>query len=268
MKQPQNQCVRIELVGTVAHVRLNRPDKLNAVSLDLIDDLIEAAEIVRTASDVRVVTLQGEGRAFCAGLDFKSAGKEPSRMKRYLLKVFRRDNHFQRCCMVWRELPIPVIAVIHGHCYGAGAQIAMAADFRIAHPDAQIAIMEAKWGLVPDMSGLVTFPDCLPMDQAKLLSMTADPIDGVTALKHGLVTAVSDDPAALAAAWTTRLLDRSPDALALTKQLFHRTWNAGPRWSMLWETLYQLKLLRGHNHRIARKRGTGEDTDYAPRALR
>ncbi len=268
MQQPQHHCIRIERDGHVAHVWLNRPDKLNAVSLDLIDDLIETAQTIRRTADIRVVVLRGEGRSFCAGLDFKSVGKEPSRMRRYLLKFLRRDNRFQRCCLVWRDLPIPVIAVVRGHCLGAGLQLAMTADFRVAEPDAKFAVMEAKWGLVPDMSATITFPECLAMDHAKLLSMTADPVDADTALQYGLVTAVSDDPDALAAAWTARLLERSPDALSLTKRLFHRTWYRGERWSLLLETLYQLRLFRGRNHRVARKRGSGEQADYMPRDTR
>lgn len=267
MRQPANNCVEIECDGTLAQVRLNRPDKLNAVNLDLIDDLIEAAAIVREDRGVRVVILEGAGRAFCAGLDFKSAGAEPARMRRYFTKFFRRDNHFQRCCLVWRNLPLPVIAVLHGHCLGAGMQIAMAADFRVAHPDATLAIMEAKWGLVPDMSGMVTIPECLPADKAKLLTMTADPVDAVTAERYGLVTEISPEPKDTALAWAARLSERSPDALALTKKLFHRTWFTGDRWSLLWETLYQLRLMRGKNHKIAKQRGAGKNADYAPRQI-
>ncbi|MEM7377687.1 MAG: crotonase/enoyl-CoA hydratase family protein, partial [Pseudomonadota bacterium] len=216
MRQPANECVVIRCDGPVAHVQLNRPDKLNAVSLDLIEDLIDAATIVRGDRSVRCVILEGAGRSFCAGLDFPSAATEPKRLARFFAKVLRRDNHFQRCCMVWRDLPVPVIAVLQGHCLGAGVQIAMAADFRFAKGDLKLAIMEAKWGLVPDMSGLVSFPECVPLDQAKRLAMTADPVDAVTALRHGLVTEVVDDPQAEARALADRLIERSPDALALT----------------------------------------------------
>ncbi|MEM6988235.1 MAG: crotonase/enoyl-CoA hydratase family protein [Pseudomonadota bacterium] len=268
MRQPANACVVIEADGPIVSVRLNRPDKLNAVNLDLIDDLIEAAAIVRADENARVILLEGTGRSFCAGLDFASVAKEPKRMAGYLFKLLRPDNRFQRCCLVWRNLPLPVIAVIQGHCLGAGAQIAMAADFRFANPDLKLAIMEAKWGLVPDMSGTVTFPECMPIDQAKRLSMTAEPVDAGTALTCGLVTEVSETPRDAANALAAQLIERSPDALALTKRLFHRTWFAGSRWSLLWETLYQARLMRGKNHKVARSRATGNDKAYLPRTIR
>lgn len=267
MRQPANQCVSIVTDGSTAHVQLNRPDKLNAINLDLIDDLIEAAAIVRAENTLRVVILEGSGESFCAGLDFQSAGIEPGRLARYLAKILRRENRFQRCCLVWRTLPLPVIAVLQGHCLGGGTQLAMAADFRIAKPDLQIAIMESKWGLVPDMCGTLTFPECMPIDQAKRLAMTADPVDAASAVRYGLVTELCDDPHRAALELAARLVARSPDAIAMTKKLFHRTWFGGTRWSLLWETWYQIRLMRGENHRVAKQRAAGKKRDFSPRRM-
>jgi enoyl-CoA hydratase/carnithine racemase len=143
--------------------------------------------------------------------------------------------------------------VIRGHCFGGGLQLALAADFRFATPDSELSIMEAKWGLIPDMSGSVTLRELLPMDLAKRLTMTAEVFDGTKALEYGLVSGVSDDPLKDAEALAGELIARSPDAVALTKRLFQTTWTRSPR-SALWaESWLQQKLMRGANHKIVRK---------------
>jgi enoyl-CoA hydratase/carnithine racemase len=199
------------------------------------------------------VILAGAGPAFCAGLDFAGVGQDQRAFWRAGLKLPGQLNLFQRACWAWRQLPVPVIAVLHGHCYGGGLQLALAADFRIATPDCQLSIMEGKWGLIPDMTGSVTLRELLPMDVAKRLTMTAETFSGTRALELGLVTEVADDPPAAARELAGELLTRSPDALAATKTLLHRTWSRAPRWAFWTETVLQTRLLTGANHKIARR---------------
>lgn len=247
--------VRDDPAGRVAHVSLNRPDKRNGLDLATLHGLVDTAARIAADPEIRAVILSGEGPAFCAGLDFASVGKEgPLALARAALKLpGQRTNLFQKACWAWRELPVPVIAVLHGQCFGGGMQLALAADFRIAAPDCQLSIMEGRWGLVPDMTGTVTLREILPMDVVKRLTMTADVIDAPQALRYGLVTEVADDPQAAAAALVAQLLPRSPDALALTKRLLHTTWSQSTRRAFWTETWLQARLLRGRNHAIARK---------------
>lgn len=246
--------VRDESGGRVAHVTLNRPEKYNALDLELLHALVDVAGQVAADRSIRAVILAGAGRAFCAGLDFAAVAKAgPLATARGFVKLpGRRTNLFQQACWAWRELPVPVIAVLHGPCFGGGLQLALAADFRFATPDCELSVMEAKWGLIPDMTGSVTLRELVGMDVAKRLTMTAEIVDGRQALAYGLVTGVADDPAKEADALVGQLLTRSPDAVALTKRLFHSTWTQSPRRAFWTETWLQARLMRTANHRVAR----------------
>jgi enoyl-CoA hydratase/carnithine racemase len=145
-----------------------------------------------------------------------------------------------------------VIAAVRGHCYGGGVQIALGADFRVSSPDAQWSVMEAKWGLIPDMSGIRGLAEVVGMDTAKLLTMTGDTISGERAHALGLVTELSDDPMSAAEALAERLMSRSPDSLAATKRLFNNTWHRSPRRTFARERIEQIALLMSHNTKIAR----------------
>ena len=186
--------VLTEIDGQIAYVWLNRPDKLNGVDLELIEELIAAAESLKSNRDVRAVVLQGKGRSFCAGLDFGAAFKDKKKVARFFLAGPRAVNKFQKVTTIWRDLPVPVIAVVHGHCYGAGVQLAAGADFRFTTPDATWSILEAKWGLVPDMGGTVPFGDQMKADDVMRLSMTGEQITGARAAEVGLATEAVDEP--------------------------------------------------------------------------
>lgn len=258
--------VTLDKSGPIAQVRLARPEKLNGLDLPMLRELVDVAREIRRDKSVRAVVLAGEGRAFSAGLDFAAAGKQPLAMARGFLKIPRlqRLNLYQRACWVWRELPVPVIAALHGHCYGGALQLALACDFRIATPDCELSVMEVKWGLVPDMTGSVTLRELMPIDTAKRLTMTAELLSGTQALELGLVSEVADVPLAAAEALAERLIERSPDALAATKRLFHEGWTASERKAFWVESREQLGLLRSENHRRARK-GGGAPESWAER---
>ena len=246
--------VSVEIRDEIAYAKLARSEKYNGLDLDMLDALVEAAKTIRKDRSVRAVILSGEGKVFCAGLDFGKVMKQPARVLKSFAKFgIKHTNLFQEAAWAWRKLPIPVIVVTHGRCYGGGFQIAMAGDFRFSTPDCLFSIMEIKWGLVPDMSGTVSLRELLPMDVAKELTMTGREFDGNEAKALNLVTGVSDEPMAAAEALAASIKTRSPDAIAATKALFEKTWTAGEGEAFAIESKTQFKLLRGKNQREALK---------------
>ncbi|MFS3128249.1 crotonase/enoyl-CoA hydratase family protein [Nocardioides sp. Bht2] len=238
----------------IAHVRLTRPEKLNALTLDTLDQLVETANTLRKDRTLRAVVISGEGDSFCAGLDFATVLKDPRRVASALVPLpWRGTNKFQEACWAWRRLPVPVIAAVHGHCYGGGLQIALAADFRFSTADAQWSVMEAKWGLIPDMSGVQSLSELVGIDVAKRLTMTAAVISGSEASTIGLVTEVAADPEAAAVAFARELATRSPDQLAAAKRLFNTTWRASARRTFSRERWEQYFLLASANTKAARE---------------
>ena len=248
-----NERVKTVVRDGVAYVTLNRADKFNGLDWDMLQGLVAAAKGVRQDKSIRAVILQGDGPAFCAGLDFGSFSKTPLRMIRGFLKYgVKSTNLFQEACWCWRELPVPVLAVLHGRCYGGGMQIALAADFRFATPDCELSILEAKWGLIPDMTGTVTLRELVPIDVAKRLTMTGAMFSGTEAKAMNLVTEVTDDPLAAAEALAAQLKARSPDSVAASKSLFQQTWNVSVNAAFAIESRLQRILIMGRNHKIAR----------------
>src|ERR1700758_412736 len=166
-----NERVSIQVADYVADVRLNRPDKLNAIDPDMFAALSDAATALADRKDVRAVVLSGSGRAFCAGLDLGSldAGMPSSLLDR----THGIANLWQHAVWGWHELPVPVIAAVHGGAFGGGLQIALAADIRIVAPDARLAVMETRWGLVPDMGGIALLRGLVRDDVARDLTYTA-----------------------------------------------------------------------------------------------
>jgi enoyl-CoA hydratase/carnithine racemase len=237
--------------GVVA-VALNRPEKHNGVDWKMLVAWRDAAVQLAADREVRAVILHGEGESFCSGLDFGSFTSTPGRNAQAFMPR-GRANLFQEVCRAWRDIPAPVIAVLHGRCFGAGIQLALAADFRYTTPDCQLSVMEAKWGLIPDMSGSITLRELVGIDQAKLLTFTGRAIDGVEAARIGLVTDVVDDPMAVARSLADEICTRSPDSVAVGKQLLQANWFATERQALARERWLQLGLLVGGNFREAMK---------------
>nr|WP_235700804.1 crotonase/enoyl-CoA hydratase family protein [Corynebacterium auriscanis] len=212
----------------IAYVTLNRPDKLNSLTLPVLDELISIARAIRRDRAIRVVILSGAGGNFSAGLDFASALKSPAKLARtFAPRPWRGTNTFQEAPWAWRRLPIPVIAAVEGYCFGGGVQIAAAADYRFTSADASWSVLEAKWGLVPDMSGIASLKQILPIDTAKRLAMTGEILTGEKAAELGLASEVSSDPIAAAEELAHQLIARSPDSVAYAKRLFDETWAKG-----------------------------------------
>ena len=226
--------VTIELAGGVADVRLNRPEKYNALSRDMFAALGEAGERLAGDPSLRAVVLSGNGRGFCAGLDFDSframsdAGAASRGAAPAPAVAERPDNFFQRSAYTWKRMPVPVIAAVHGVAYGGGFQIALGADLRIARPDARFSILEIQWGLVPDVAITQTVRDVLRLDVAKELVWTGRVVDGKEAQALGIVTRLAEDPLAAAQALAREIAGRSPDAIRAGKRLLEEAWHAEP----------------------------------------
>ncbi|MGL5408438.1 MAG: crotonase/enoyl-CoA hydratase family protein [Shewanella sp.] len=245
-------CVRVTIDEGIAYVQLNRPDKKNAINYLMFKQLDRAIQQIRRDRRVRAVILCGAGGHFSSGLDVKSVMSSPLQAVKLLFKWLPGNaNLAQRVSLGWQRLPVPVIAVLDGCCFGGGMQIALGADIRIASANSQLSIMEAKWGLVPDMAGLVALRQIMPKDQALLLSMTAKVLSGSQALSLGLVTQISDNPLLAAQQLASELGHTSPDALAAIKLSINSSWSARLRSLLSRESLSQIKLLLGYNRKIA-----------------
>ncbi len=249
------ELVTIDIRDGVADVRLNREQKYNALSPEMFTAIIEAGESLALAKDVRAVVLSDNGKGFCAGLDMASfaamadqdTGEERDPTQTLLSRDNRSENFAQRPAMVWKQLPMPVIAALHGVVFGGGAQVALGADIRIAAPDLQMSIMEIKWGLVPDMSITQTLRDLVPLDVAKELTFTGKIFDGQQAATLGLVTRVADDPYAEAMQLARDIADKSPDAIRAAKTLFEEAWHADSRTGLELEASLQGGLIGSSN---------------------
>ena len=253
------QRVRVQVEDHVATVTLARPDKHNALDIPMFDGILAAAEQVRTTRGVRAVVLHGEGPSFCSGLDIVSVmsaqqgveganGGDAGGGGTNLLDV---PNRFQRVAYDWVTLPVPVIAAIHGNCLGGGFQIALGADIRFATPDCRLSVMEAKWGLVPDMSITRTLPRLVGIDVAKELTFTARVFSGEEGAALGVVTHLADDPLAAARELASEIAGRSPDAVRRAKRLFEESWNASAQETLRLEAELQLQLIGSPNQLAA-----------------
>ena len=218
--------VRVQIGASgVATVTMVRADKHNALDQAMFDGLMNAAEQLAGDASVRAVVLHGEGKSFCSGLDVASfMGGRGGTGVLLARDGGRLANFAQRVTYDWSLVPAPVIAAIHGNCFGGGLQIALGADIRIATRDAKLSIMEIKWGLVPDMGITQTLPRLVPIDVAKELTFTGRIVSGSDALALGLVTSTADDPLASALALADEIAQKSPDAVQAAKRLYNETW--------------------------------------------
>ncbi|MGF0317829.1 crotonase/enoyl-CoA hydratase family protein [Nocardia fluminea] len=236
--------ITVRFDGNRAYVELDRPGKHNGLTLEMLRDLVDAARKVAEHKTTRAVILTGNGPSFSSGLDIAAATRNPVAIVReFLPRPLRGTNTFQEACWAWRRLDVPVIAAVHGRCFGGGLQIALAADFRIAAPATEFSVMEAAHGLVPDMTGPATLSQLIGIDKAMLLAMTADPIDADYALRIGLITDVADDPVKAAEALADRVTARDRNAVAAAKHLFDRSWHRNSRATFTAERMAQLPLL-------------------------
>lgn len=232
----------------VAQVRLTRADKMNALDPEMFERIIEAGSALQRMKGLRAVVLSGEGRAFCAGLDTASFARTPSPDEPELTeRTYGNSNKFQQVAMQWRKLPVPVIAAIHGVCFGGGLQIASGADIRIAHPDTRMAIMELKWGLVPDMGGYALWRGLVRDDVLRELIYTNREFSGAEAQSLGLATHVDSEPHARATLIASEIANRNPHAIRAAKRLQAGMIERGTDAILLEESIEQHGIMRTRN---------------------
>jgi enoyl-CoA hydratase/carnithine racemase len=252
--------VRVEVAEHVAVVTLTRPDKHNALDVPMFEGIIGAAEQLRQAPGVRAVILHGDGPSFCSGLDVMSIMSMGGGIDG-MLEPLRGElpNWFQRAAHNWLEVPVPVIAAIHGNCLGGGLQIALGADIRVATPDARLSVMEVKWGLIPDMSITRTLPRLVSIDVAKELTFTGRVFSGSEALALRVVTRVEADPLAAAHDLASQIASRSPDAVRAAKRLYNEAWTGPPQETLALEAALQLNLIGTPNQMAAVSAGVTKE---------
>ncbi|RSM29017.1 crotonase/enoyl-CoA hydratase family protein [Aeromonas salmonicida] len=241
MEKPRVKC---EIRDGIAEVMLARGDKLNALDRSMFGAIDQTLAELQQHKGLRAVILYGEGRAFCAGLDVKSMLKQPVAA----LDILKREadeatNLAQRVAYGWHQLPVPVIAVTQGVCFGGGLQIALGADFRFSTPDCRFSVMEIKWGIIPDMSGCVTLRNLMGVDTAMELAMSGRECDALEAKSLGLVSRVCEDPLTEAREFARTLITKSPDALAGIKQLYQQAWARSDEVMLKEETRLQKQIL-------------------------
>ena len=239
-----SDCVNIAIDGHVAVVTLNRPDKHNAVNLAMFAALADAGEQLAGNRAVRAIVLQGAGPSFCAGIDVSifQPGSDIGADK-LAPGAASPANFFQRAAYIWREVPVPVIAALHGSVFGAGLQIALGADLRYATPQCRLAVMEIKWGIIPDMAISTTLPRLMPIDKIKELAWSGRVLTGEEALALGLVTALHADPAIAALESARQFAARAPSAVRAIKQLFDECGELSTAAALQLEAQLQLALL-------------------------
>lgn len=247
LKPNERVSITVEDNG-VAQVRMIRSDKMNALDQAMFETLIEAGEVLHSMPGLRAVVLSGEGRSFCAGLDLSSMANTNRHDAVPLTeRTHGNCNRPQQVAMLWRKLPVPVIAAVHGVCFGGGLQIASGADIRVVDPTARMAVMELKWGLVPDMGGYALWRGMVRDDVLRELTYTNREFTGEQAGEYGFATIVDPNPVARATAIAADIANRNPHAQRAAKRLFAAYLHAPVDDILMAESIEQQKLIGSKN---------------------
>ena len=241
--------VVVSINAHVAEVMLNRADKFNALDMQMFEALGEAADRLAADAKVRAVVLHGAGANFCAGIDLDVLSDTDTDFGAALRSPIAPSaaNVFQRAAYAWRELPVPVICAVTGVTFGGGMQIALGADIRYAAPDAQMSIMESKWGLIPDMAISTTLRHLVTPDCAKDLAWSGRVFGADEALAMGIITAIADDPLAMARGFARDCAQKSPEAIRGVKALVNGAWQLSEAASLALEAELQGGIIGGEN---------------------
>jgi enoyl-CoA hydratase/carnithine racemase len=231
----------------------------------MFEQIVGAAERLASEPGVRAIVLHGAGPSFCSGLDIGAIIAAGGGLQGLTDRVAGASpNLFQRVAYDWVRIPVPVVAAVHGNCFGGGLQIALGADIRIAAPDARLSVMEARWGLIPDMAITRTLPRLVSIDVAKELTWTGRIFSGEEAHSLGLVTRVASEPLAAATELARAIAARSPDAVRRAKRLYDESWTAGADQSLALEAELQLELIGSPNQLAAVAAGVdGSPAEFA-----
>jgi enoyl-CoA hydratase/carnithine racemase len=251
--------VQVRITGGVADVRMVRADKMNALDAAMFEALVATAKRLGDEKGLRAVVLSGEGRAFCAGLDMGRFAAMKEKGGNGIAGGEARDltarthgiaNFPQMAVWGWRQLPVPVIAAVHGVAFGGGFQLALGADMRFLSADARMSIMEVKWGLVPDMAGTPILASLVRDDILRELTYTGRIFSAQEALSYGLATRICDDPRAAALEVAREIAAKSPDAIRAAKRMLNRL-SVDPAPALLAESIEQQKLIGSPNQQEA-----------------
>ncbi len=243
--------VQLDVKDGIAQVRLARPEKMNALDPAMFEAIAATGAKLKDHPDVRAVVLSGEGPAFCAGLDVErikaaAAGESILPFADLNQRTHGVANWAQHLVWLWRELPVPVIAAVHGVAYGGGFQLALGADMRFLTPDARMSIMEIKWGLVPDMAGTPILASLVRDDILRELTYTGRIFSAQEAMSYGLATRICDDPHKAAMELAHEIAGKSPDAIRACKRMLNKL-SVDPGPALLAESIEQQKLLGSAN---------------------
>ncbi len=237
----------------IADVRLIRTDKMNALDPAMFAGIVEAIETLKAAKGLRAVVLSGEGRAFCAGLDLSNfsapdaGGNNPASGRSLVDRSHGLANQAQYVAWGWREIPAPVIAAGHGVIFGGGLQVFSGADIRFIHPQTRCAVMEMKWGLVPDMAGFPLWRGNVREDVLRELTYTNREFTGAEAQAMGFATQVSNTPLEAALALARTIAAKHPAAMQAAKRLFNAMQDATDAELLMMESEEQQKIIRTPN---------------------
>lgn len=248
----------------IAIITLNRPQCKNAMSFQMMHDLIAVAQSCRRKRELRAVVLHGSAHTFCSGLDLADLKNAANRKAIFWQLIKPTRSLYQSAALVWRDLPLPVIAAVEGHALGAGLQLALGTDYCIAAPNSQWAIREAHWGIIPDMGLSLTSRGRIRADHLAALTYSADLFSGEAAEQYGFVSELSAEPLDRALALAQAFSQRSPDALLAAKRLIQK--RHGGDMCLLWrEKYWQIKLLLGKNQAHALHKSQDTRASFLPR---
>ncbi|MFA9290084.1 MAG: crotonase/enoyl-CoA hydratase family protein [Solirubrobacteraceae bacterium] len=253
--------------NNIVEVKLNRPEKKNSINFSMIKELIKVGKNLAKEKNIKAIILTGGNEFFSSGIDVTEFNNKNNFLFTFLQFFKPGKNAFQKVNLIWREIPIPVIAAINGYCFGAGFQLVLGADFRIATQDSKFSIMEAKWGLIPDMGITVSLRGLMPIDKAKELAMTARIFDGKEAKELGLLTYLDANPFQKAMELAKEISNFSPDAVAGVKYIFNSMVSDSNSDSLYLEKKWQRNLAVGKNRIIAFKKAKDNSITFKQRFL-
>lgn len=248
--------ISVTLEGGVADVKLTRSDKMNALDSEMFKALVATGDRLKEEKGLRAVVLSGEGRAFCAGLDMGNfarmgdgGGSSGNPTSREPLSVRTRGivNDAQAAAWVWHEVPVPVIAAVHGVAFGGGFQVALGADMRYVAPGTRMSVMEIKWGLVPDMAGTPLMRQLMRDDIIRELSYTGRIFEAEEGREIGVVTRICDDPYAAAMETAREIAMKNPDAIRAMKRMYNALGDGSEADALLAESVEQDKIIGTRN---------------------
>lgn len=242
--------VTLNITNHIADLKLNRPEKMNALDQDMFKAIVEAGESIKHDQTVRCVVLSGVGKCFCAGMDTVNFDPE-NKGEIFDVPLANRthgiSNIFQQVAWIWRELPVPVIAAVHGVAIGGGLNIMSGADIKFITPDTKLSIMELKWGLIPDMAGSQLWRHNVREDIIRELMYTHRIFSGQDAVQYGFATHISENPYEDAMKLASEIASKNPAAIIKAKKIVNEAPYLNAADGLMMESIEQSEIIRSKN---------------------